>query len=511
MTPHTPPSPLALRALALLAATKALLHIVTAGGYGIFRDELYYLDCARHLDWGYVDQPPLSIFLLWILTGLFGDSLWALRVPVALLGGATVFVVGLATRALGGARFAQALAALAFLIAPTLLGIGNYYSMNAIDLLVAALLAWILARILCEDRPGLWPLFGLIAGVGLLNKFSTALLGAAVVGALLLGPGRRHFREPRLYLGGAIALAIYLPNVIWQFANDFAMLEFMRNAANFKNMATSPPRYLLGQFVEFHPLNALLWGGALAFALAGGPGRRLRPYVFVWLLLFALFALTNGKVYYLAPAYAFIFPAGAIAWEHWLRHRPRLRPAFTGLLAGGGALLAPLAVPLLPVDTYIQYQATLGISPQAAEHSQLNAPLPQHFADRFGWEALVDFVAAEVDRLPEADRARSVILVANYGEAGALNHLGRGRGLPPVLCGHNNHWLWGTGGMEPEVFLVYRNEGPEQLAAFFGEIVEVGRFSHPHVMPYQNDRPLLLCRKPKAPLAEVWPRLKMYI
>lgn len=501
--------PLAVKTLAALAAAKAGMHLATAGGYGIFRDELYYLDCARHLDWGYVDQPPLSIFALWMLTGLFGDSLWALRAPIALIGGATVFAAGMTARALGGDRFAQALAATACLVAPTLLGLGSFYSMNAFDLLITALLAWTLARILREDRRDLWILFGVLAGLGLMNKFSVALLGAAVAGAIILTPARRHLRDRRIWIGGGIALAIYLPNLIWQFGNGFAMFEFMRNASSFKNLPTSPPRFLLGQLVEMHPFNALVWGGAVLFAFRHPAGKPLRPFAWVWLILFGLFAFTNGKVYYLSPAYLFILPLGGVAWSHWLQSRPRWRPALIGLLAGGGAITLPLALPVLPIDTFARYQAAIGIAPQAGERGHVDAALPQHFSDRFGWEALADFIGDAVQQLPPEDRARSVILVGNYGEAGALHHFGRN--LPPVLCGHNNHWIWGPGETEAAVFLVYREDPPERLAAFFGEIVEIGRFDHPHVMPYQTNRPLYLCRRPKMPLAAAWPMLRMYI
>jgi hypothetical protein len=185
-----------------LAAMKVAVHLASTPGYGIFRDEYYYLACARHLDWGYVDHPPLSIALLALLTGLFGDSVWTLRIPMALMGALTVVLTGLIARRLGGGLFAVALAGLAALVAPTLLGISAYFSMNSLDLFFWACAVYVLVGILRDDRPQGWLLFGLIAGLGLMNKFSMAFLGFGVVAGLLLTPYRKHFLDWRLYAGG---------------------------------------------------------------------------------------------------------------------------------------------------------------------------------------------------------------------------------------------------------------------------------------------------------------------
>src|SRR5713226_5995841 len=98
-----------------IAAAKFLFHLLTAGRYGIFRDELYYLACSEHLAWGYVDQPPLIAFVAWFARHVFGSSLLGLRLLPAIAGAALVWLTGRLTREMGGGRFAQAIAALAAL------------------------------------------------------------------------------------------------------------------------------------------------------------------------------------------------------------------------------------------------------------------------------------------------------------------------------------------------------------------------------------------------------------
>jgi 4-amino-4-deoxy-L-arabinose transferase-like glycosyltransferase len=140
--------------------------------YGYFRDELYYIACSDHLDWGFVDHPPFSIALLLVSRAITGDSLQAIRFLPSVAGAAVVVLAALMTRRLGGSRSAQALASLAVVVAPVLIGHGRYFSMNAFDVLFWAGAIYVLILIFSGGSSRLWLLFGAIAGVGLLNKYS---------------------------------------------------------------------------------------------------------------------------------------------------------------------------------------------------------------------------------------------------------------------------------------------------------------------------------------------------
>ena len=119
---------------------------------------------------------------------------------------------------------------------------------------------------------------------------------------------------------------------------------------------------------------------------------------------------------------------------------------------------------------------------------------------------------SEAGALEPADRERCAILCGNYGEAGAINFFGSAHGLPRAISGHNSHFLWGPQGATGEVMLVYwHDSGRAQLEELFESVTEVGHFEHPYVMPYENNRTLLLCRGLKIPMEEFWRLIKLFI
>src|SRR5215469_18082998 len=198
-----------------LSACKLLVHLYAGRHYGYFVDELYYLACSRHLDWGYVDQPPLIALITWIARTVLGDSLPAIRFLPALAGAADVALTALMARELGGKRFAQALAAVCALVAPGVLAAHNFLSMNAFEPLFWMGCAWLYMRIVNSGNQKLWIWFGILAGFGLQNKYSMLIFGAGIVVGVLLTPARRLLGSPWFWVAGAIALVIFLPNLLW--------------------------------------------------------------------------------------------------------------------------------------------------------------------------------------------------------------------------------------------------------------------------------------------------------
>jgi len=213
-----------------LALFKFLIHLIVnfKGGYGIFRDEFYYLACADHLSWGYVDQPPFSILVLSAWKFIFGDSLFSIRFLPALMGGLTVFMTGLLVRKLEGGRPAIVIGCLAVIAAPVLLAMNTIYSMNSIDILLWTLAAYVLIILLKEGRPVNWIILGLLIGIGLLNKISMGWFAAGLIAAVIVTKQRYWLKTKWPYIAGIIALAIFSPYIIWNFANDYAHLEFIR-------------------------------------------------------------------------------------------------------------------------------------------------------------------------------------------------------------------------------------------------------------------------------------------
>src|SRR6267143_3734919 len=163
-----------------LALATFLFHLLTAGRYGIFRDELYYLACSEHLDSGYVDQPPLIAFIAWIARHLFGESLLGLRLLPAVAGAATVWLTGKLAREMDGGVFAQALAALAVMAAPIYLLMHHWLTMNAFEPLIWLGCAWCIVRAINQGDPRYWLWFGVLLGLGMENKYTTAFFALAI-------------------------------------------------------------------------------------------------------------------------------------------------------------------------------------------------------------------------------------------------------------------------------------------------------------------------------------------
>lgn len=495
-----------------LAFVKFLVHLVVnmMGGYGYFRDELYYIACSDHLDWGYVDQPPLSIVLLWINRLLFGDSLVALRLLPALAGAALVVLAGLIARSLGGGTRAQVVAGIAMIVAPVYLSIHGFYSMNGFEPLFWITTAYLLIRIINEENQRLWLWFGVVAGLGLQNKISMAFFGAALIGGLLLTRERKHLAGKHLWIGGGIAGLLFLPHVLWQLANDWPTLEFINNARLYKNLSFAASDFLSAQILYQHPVTAPLWIGGVLLLLLRKEFNRYRAFAIAFLLLFTLFVFQGGKPYYLSPIYPLFFAAGAVGFERLVDRFQRgwLVWAFSILMLVGGGVTAPLALPLLPVETFIRYNAALGIE-EVQEERHRKAALPQHYADMHGWKEMTESVARIYQALPDSDKIRCGIYAQNYGEAGAIDFFGKGYGLPKASSGHNSYWLWGVHG-SGEVMIIVGGRA-EDHARGFASVELVGRHSHDYAMPFESDLPIFLCRNLKLPLAELWPSTKRFI
>jgi hypothetical protein len=544
--------------LIVFPATKLLIHLAALPGYGYFRDEFYYLACARRLAAGYVDHPPLSIFVLRIVTDLFGSSVEAIRVVPAVAGAGTVLLVGLMARDMGAGRFGQALAMMAGTTVPVWLALNHFYSMNALDLLLWALAAWLVIRILQRPTTGRWIALGVLLGFGLQNKISVLWLGAGLFAGLVvtsawiyLHPRIRHsasrlqpvrhsafpiphsgspiphsasniphspFRIPHScwpWLAAAIALALFLPYIGWQIAHGWPTAEFMRNATSFKMVHVSVPAFAVNQVLAMNPFTAFVWGAGLIWLLFTAAGERYRPLGWAFIVIGALLAFSGtSRAYYLAPAYAWLFAAGGVTieqltsrWRVGARHVTR--SILLSTLLAGGILLAPYGLPLLSAERFIAHMDRLGVRPGAEEHSAQGA-LPQFFADMHGWPAIVEAVDEAWETVPADEREGAVVFGSNYGVAGAIEHLGRERGLPPAISGHNNFWLWGPPDGEVRTVIVVGGERAE-LEALFEDVRLASTTDCGYCMPYENHQPVWVCRGLKVPLAELWPGLKKYV
>jgi hypothetical protein len=483
------------------------LHLAVAGRYDFFRDELYFIACGRHPAFGYVDQPPL-VPLISAASQLFGEHLWLIRIFPALAAAGAVAVAVAFARLLGGGWFAQLLAGLSVALAPMALGLTTTFNTSAFEPFAYSLVAYLFARsaVLDDRRALLW--MGAVVGITLEMKYAIGLYVVALAIGTALTPERRIFRYRELLLGTAVGVLIAAPSLIWQALHGFPFAELL-SAAPDKNEQTGPIVFWLKQLLGWNPFFAPLWVCGLYASLAVRRFRPLRALGIAFALFALLMLLTPSKDYYLAGLFPPMLAIGATL-------RPKI-PALPVLrwvyLVAGlqyAAIAFPMVYPLLEPPALVSYMQRLHLAPQTSEKGQAGEVLPQHFADQLGWRELETSVAQVYNALPEADRRRAAIITSNYGEAAALDFYGAKDGLPPALSGHNAYYRWGTHGFDGSVILRV-NGNLDRYRKLCREASIAGRFGlSPFVMPYEHDRPIILCRDLRKPLPESWPDFKHY-
>ena len=495
--------------VAYIASLEFAIHLPNPGGYGFFIDELYFMACGQHLSWGYVDMPPLTALQAWAARTLFGDSLLAIRIFPTIAAAGLVILTGAIVRQLGGGRFAQGLAALAVLLAPFNLSFGSYLSMNSIEPLLWMGCALIIIRMIQTGDVRLWLWFGVIAGIGLENKDTMLLFGFALIAGLILTPERRMMASRWFIFGGLVAFAIFLPNLIWQIQHHFPHLEMLANIKRSgRNVAIGPIGFIAWQLLGMQPVAAPIWLCGLYAFLFSDAFRRYRALGYSYLLTLMVLLLTEGRFYYLVPAYPMLMAAGAVAIERWTA-RPRrgwVRPAYAAFVAVTGAITALNVLPLLPPRAYIAYTRFMGFSEPKFENRKASA-LPQFLADRFGWPEMVAATAKVYNDLPAGQRARTAIFGADYGEAGAIDFYGSAYGLPKAISGHVNYWYWGPRNYSGESMIVL-GAPRERLERGFAKIEPKGEVGNPYAMANEHFT-IYLCTQPKGgTLKQIWPMLK---
>src|SRR6266566_8496602 len=494
-----------------LALVSLIFHLLTIHRYGYFRDELYYIACARHLDFGYVDLAPLSAFLLRIELILFSSSLFALRIFPALVSAVTVALTGMLARELGGRVWAITLACMGMLGSLFFLAVGNFYSPNIYEPLFWTGAIYLLCRIVNGASSRTWIWFGLVAGLGIQNKHSMVFFGVAIALAILLTPERRQFAQKWIWLAGLIAFVIALPNIIWQIERGWPTWVLLHGIAqSHKNVALTLWEFFTQQLTfESGNLSAVVRRIDLAACFPRRPARS--RHRFHLLIALAEFIVMHGKNYYLAPAYPMLFAAGGAGFERIFALRFRwLKQAIAFLVVVSAVVLAPVVLPILSPEKLLAYMRAIHFEVPRTETSH-TAALPQLYADQFGWEEMVSSVARVYASLPPEEQKRAAIFCQNYGEAGAIDFFGSKYGLPPALSGHQNYFYWGPDDYTGEIMIVLDDDATDEREQF-SSVEDRGLIeSSPWAMPWEQRLHIFVCSDLKIPLRELWPKVRVWL
>jgi 4-amino-4-deoxy-L-arabinose transferase-like glycosyltransferase len=479
----------------VVAAAFVAFELAISGRYGFMQDELYFIVASHHLAFGYVDQPPLAP-LLTRITDVLGVSAAAIRIAPALAGGAVVVLTARQAALFGAGRAGRVLAALAMACAPVLLGAVHSANTTPWDLLAWTVVVVCGSTALLRDRPRWWLGAGVAAGLGLQDDNIVILLLVALAIGILFTVQRPALRTWWPWVGSAVALVIWAPDLIWQAAHGWPQLA-MSAALHRENdsagaYAGGIPGQLLDVGILVTPLVVAgfvrLWRTAelrfLAIAAA-----LVVIYVLAWV---------PGKAYYsggLAPA---VLAAGAAAAESWAARGRRPGPRRVLLMAApavGLAAVVSFTLPIVPVSDVHNL-------PAAAQQSS-------QIGDTIGWPQLTAAVAAQDAALSRSGQRPTSIFTGYYGEAAAIQVLGNHHHLAPVLSGHNAYWMWGPGSASDRTVLVVDALG--QLKPYFASCRLLTTYYAPyHVQNNWTDIQIGVCTGPVAGWRTIWPHLKRY-
>jgi 4-amino-4-deoxy-L-arabinose transferase-like glycosyltransferase len=483
--------------LFLMALGAVLFHILLNGQYGFHRDELDFIMSARRLDWGYVSYPPITPVFARIGLELFGESLRGLRVLPAIAQGIAIVLAGLMARDMGGKRNAQLMAAFAMFIAPMSLIGGTVIMYFAFDYLWWVLVAFFLVRLLATDDPRYWLGIGAGIGLGMMTKYTMAFWVVGLIVAILVTPARKYLRSKWLYFGAALALLIFLPNLIWQIQHDFISLDFL-SSIHARDIAWGRTETFLPDqlYLTTNPFSIPLWVIGLVLCLFSASMKRFRVLGWMFVVTFLLLFVSKGRGYYIGPAYVMLLAAGSVWFEKWLTPRSeKVRRLGSGLawtvLVIGGMVGIVIAKPIAPVNSSL-WNVT----------SQIN----DVYVEMIGWQDLTAQVAKVYQSIPEEEKPGTVIYAGNYGEAGALDLYGKEYGLPRVVSGSNSLWYLGYGDTDPKTVITV-GVNYSEAGMVFRSCTVAARVANSYGVKNEESTyhtGILVCRDPILPWKDIW-------
>jgi 4-amino-4-deoxy-L-arabinose transferase-like glycosyltransferase len=473
------------------------VSVIAARQYDFHRDELDLIDNARHLDWSFVEYPPVAPLITWIGLKLFGPSVIGLHLVAALAICGAIYLTGLMTQELGGPRRAQLLAMLATATTPIPIFLPFFLSYQTFDYLWWVLTAYLIIRLLKSDDPRWWLPIGATIGIGMMTKYTIAYFVVGIVAGVLLTPARRYLKSAWLWGGVGLAILIFVPNILWQVQHDFISLDFT-TSIHARDVAIGRTKdFVIGQLYTCASLAALpLWLAGLWYYFQDPQGRKYRLLGWAFIMTFLLFLVSQGRSYYVAPAYPMLFAGGASLLEkRWESSPGRRTNLWRGLVYGGlvlvGVVMLALLLPLAPINSG-WWKAAVAVNGEMREE--------------VGWQELAQEVARIRDMLPAEDLPRLGIFAGNYGEAGAINLYREAYGLPEAISGTNTYWLRGFGDPPPETLIVI-GETQKDLEPTFESCVLAGHTWNRYAVENEETTrhpDIFVCRGLKAPLKDIW-------
>lgn len=486
-----------------------LVLINTFSQYGYFRDEFYFIACTKRLALGYVDHPPLSIWVLFIYGYFFGFSKFILHLLPVIISCLTVFFSGKIAEELGGNKRAIFLTTFSVCFIPLLNFVSNFYSMNVFEPLLWTLIAFYAIKIIKRNNSKFWMQIGFFMGLALLNKHTSILFIAALFFGMIFTGFRAELKNKFFWIGMLICFTVFLPNLIWQIQNSFLSIEFYKKATELKNVNKSAMEIILTQILTIGLFSTILWLSGIWFFAFNKSYSKLRAFAFSFVFLFLLLIFSkSSRPDRIFGIYPVMIAGGAVFLTTVAKNmKYYLINILMILIFLTSGFVILVGSTILPPETQEKFSHAIAIDQMEGEKG-VKQKFLQILADRIGWEEKAKYVADAYNSLTSEEKKEVVIYASNYGQAGACEFFNK---IPRVICGHNSYWHWGTYNANGKIIITIgrsissMKEGYEDVQVF-------SEFKNEFVVPHENNVKILICRKPKfKKLSDVWYSTKFYI
>ena len=464
----------------LFVVLKLVLHFLANSRFGFHRDELLYIALGQHPDWGYMEVPPFIAGISRLSQVIFGDSVFAFRILPSLAGAMIVFLVGLMVLVLNGKRPAITIACLAATFSPAFLASGYLLQPVVFDQLFWTAAAFLVMIYIATHKTRYIHILGVVAGIGMMNKYTMAAFLLALFLGILATPQRKLLWNRHWLIAAGIGLLIFLPNLVWQFRNDLPVIRHLSQLKQTQLDYIQPQDFLIQSFVVHGTIGLIAVAGLIYILLSKRSGR-FRFIGISFILIMALMLWLQGKVYYAFGAFPMLFAAGGMAFQYGAR-------LFSGRFIGASAALVvapclvflPVVIPILPINATLGFfglAKSAGLTfPLKWEDQRMHATT-QDYGDMFGWQEMADYSVLAYEQIPEHERDRATVIADNYGQAGALDHLGNSR-LPKTVCLNSSFALWAPDTIHTQ-HLVYVDHDISDLEPLFKEVKLIGEVTDP--------------------------------
>lgn len=461
--------------IAAFVIIKLLIHFLTNTIYEIHRDGFLYIELGNHLSWGYFSVPPSIAVFADIARFIFGDTDFGIRFFPAIIGGASMIIIGIMVKEMGGGKMAQFLALLAFLTSPAFLRSNTLFQPVSFNQFYWLLLSFLIFRLIRSERPVYWIWIGVIAGLAFLNKYSVVFYLAAFFISILLTSTRKWLRTFYPYLSGLIALLIALPNLIWQHQHHWPVIAHMRELAENQLIHVRIDIFLLEQLLMNLPA-VFIWIPGLILILFTREGKSYRILGLIYILVLLQLIILRGKHYYTLGLYTMLFAFGGYILVKWFEGRLKfIRYTVICLNIILALFILPISLPVMKPDQYVRFMKSIGMEKNQRWEDGIYHELPQDYADMIGWKELTDIVRDAYYSLSPEEREHCAIFANNYGEAGAINFYGKKYGLPRVISFNDSYLYWAPDSIAGD-YLIKIGES-DDLIDMYSDVQVVGRMT----------------------------------